>query len=180
MKKTSILVALAVLLIGGFALLAVPQPAYAQTEPPADPTVQAPGPRGPRGGGYLQEYMQAAIAEKLGLTVEELEAKKAEGVTVLQLMQEKNLSVEEFQTLMFEARTQAIDDALAAGAITQEQADWMKTNSPMFNGTGSRGAGPRMGRGRGAGMGTGTCPMQGTGTPMQQGMRMGGRGGWNR
>jgi len=133
---------------------------------------QAPTPGTPSGGGMrggwmmggdtpMSEYMHAALAEKLGLTVEELEAKIAEGTTAWDLAEEKGLTVEEFQAMMLEARTTALAQMVADGTITQEQADWMS----------QRGAG-RMG-------GRGGCPNMtgetGPGTMMRgNGMRGGG------
>ncbi len=62
---------------------------------------------------------------------------------------------------MLDARSQAIDLAVADGTLTQEQADWMNSRGGMmFGGTGrSQGYG-MMGRsgGRMGGFGTGTCP----------------------
>ncbi len=109
---------------------------------------QAPTPEPPQGfggrGGWMMggdtpmsEYMHAALADKLGLTVEELEAKVAEGVTAWQIAEAQGLTVEEFQALMLEARTEALTQMVADGVITQEQADWMS----------QRGAGRMGGRG---------------------------------
>jgi hypothetical protein len=62
---------------------------------------------------------------------------------------------------MTDARTQAIDQAVKAGTLTQAQADWMKTRGGAMNNGGMMGAGQR-GAGRGMrGNGTGdpaTCP----------------------
>lgn len=76
--------------------------------------------------GPLSEYMDAAIAEAFGITVEELQALEDAGQTLKDLAIEQNLTVEEFQAKTEAARTAAIDAALADGAITQEQADLMK------------------------------------------------------
>lgn len=138
-----------------------------------NPTPPAPGQgfgRGMMGGmmggangqyGPMHEYMQAALAEKLGISVDELNAAHADGKTFWDLAEEKGLTAEEAQQAMLDARSAALDAMVADGALTQEQADWMK----------SHGAGMMGGSGRGGCMGQSP---DGTGTPRG---RMGGRGG---
>ena len=108
--------------------------------------------------GILHDVMIAVFAEKLGISVEDLNARLASGETLYSIAIAQGLTVEEFQTLMTDARNQAIDQAIADGTLTQTQADWMKTRSSMMrNGTpGARGAGGARGQ-----FGTGVCP----GTP---------------
>ena len=81
------------------------------------------------GGQYedapLRPYMQAAIAEAFGISVEELQAREEAGDSLSDLAVEQGLTVEQFRDLQSQARTTAINAALEAGAITQEQADWM-------------------------------------------------------
>ncbi|MBN1373248.1 MAG: hypothetical protein JW987_15030, partial [Anaerolineaceae bacterium] len=107
---------------------------------------QAPTPGTPSGSGMggswmmggdtpMSDYMHAALADKLGLTVAELEAKEAEGVTAWQIAEAQGLTVEEFRAMMLEARTTALAQMVADGTITQEQADWMSQR-----GAGSMGA----------------------------------------
>lgn len=109
------------------------------------PTPPAPGQwqgfgRGPMHGideeGPLHDAMVQAMAEKLGLTVDELQAKLDGGTTMWQLAEEKGLSVEDFRAAMDAARTQAIDKAVADGTLTQEQADWMKARGQRGMGAG--------------------------------------------
>ncbi|MHC1781586.1 MAG: hypothetical protein AB9891_02280 [Anaerolineaceae bacterium] len=91
------------------------------------------------GTGLMHDAMVAAFAEKLGLSVDDLNARLTAGETMYDIAAEKGLSVEDFTSLMTDVRASALDDAVAAGTITQEQADFMKT----------RGAGMMGGRGRG-------------------------------
>jgi hypothetical protein len=109
--------------------------------------------------GPMHTYMVAAFAKALGMTTEDLEAEIDAGKTMWQVAQDKGLSVEEFQTLMINARTEALKAAVADGVITQAQADWMLSH---MQGRG----------GAGGGYGPGDCPMGGGGF---------GRGGgrWN-
>jgi hypothetical protein len=136
---------------------------YAQA---TNPPTQVPGTgygygmggRGMRGGmmnqgqaagtqdGILHDGMISVYAQKFGLTVDELNARLAKGETVAQIASSKGLTADEFQTLMAEARSQAIDQAVKAGTLTQAQADWMnQRGAGMANGgRGMRGTG--MGR----------------------------------
>lgn len=140
--------------------------AFAQGQGPANP--QTPGTgygqgmmngRGSRGAGgmgqgfagtqagVLHPDMVAAYAEKLGLTVDELNARLAQGETVAEIAFAQGLTLDQFRTLQVEARAEALDAAVAAGTLTQAQADWMK----------QRGAGMG-GYGRGAGQGRNANP----------------------
>ncbi len=55
------------------------------------------------------------------------------------------MTLDEFRTLMVDVRTQAIDQALADGALTQAQADWLKLHGAgqMAGGQNGRGYGMR-------------------------------------
>lgn len=139
--------------------------AYAQSPTPQTPGsgygYGAMGGRGARGGmaglnaagtqeGLLHDAMIAYFAEKLGITVDELNTRLANGETMAQIAYSKGFTVDQFRTLMTEARNQAIDQALQDGTLTQAQADWMKQH-----GAGNMGGGRGM---RGAGMGRNANP----------------------
>ena len=115
------------------------------------------------GAGWMHEYMAPAVAEQLDLTVEELEALHAEGQTFWQIAEARGYTLEEAQALLADARAVALDAAVAAGTITQEQADWMNTRM---------GSGRMMGQGGCPGMGGGWNNGSSTGAPRG---RMGGR-----
>jgi hypothetical protein len=156
MKKTILIVALVVLALGALGVGV----AFAQGQ-------QTPfafqGPMMQNGGGYLHTYMVAAFAGKLGLTVDDVNARLAAGETMYDIAIAEGTAAEDFPALMTEVRTSALDAAVADGVITQEQADWMKSrgfgHGGMMNGGYS-----------------GTCPMNGTGYSGQRGP--GGMGGW--
>jgi hypothetical protein len=140
---------------------------YAQS-----PTPQAPGPgtgygygmggRGARGGmmgqaavagtqnGLLHDEMIAVYAQKLGISVDDLNARLAKGETMAQIAYSKGLTVDQFSTLMIDARSQAIDQAVKNGTLTQAQADWMKQRGSGMTGAPGPGTGMRGGRGMGA------------------------------
>ena len=140
------------------------------------PTPQAPIPgagygpgmgngRGNRGGmaagqgfgpgsqdGFLHDGMIASFAQQLGITVDDLNARLANGETMAQIALSKGFSADQFTAMMATARSQAIDQAVKAGALTQAQADWMKQRGAGMN---------RAGRGMGI---NGTCPYLSTTT----------------
>ena len=93
------------------------------------------GGAGMHGSGPLADYMHAAMAEALGLSVEDLQARIDAGDTAWDIAAEQGLTTEEFQALMATARQTAIDQALADGVITAEQAE------RMFNGPAGAGMG---------------------------------------
>jgi hypothetical protein len=100
------------------------------------------------GEGILHDYMIAAYAEKLNIPVADLEARHDSGETMAQIALSEGLTIDQFRTLMVEVRTQAINQAVADGTLTQEQANWMQTRGAgqmaggqMGNGRGMRGGG---------------------------------------
>ncbi len=156
MKKTILILSVLAVVAATFG---VSFSAYAQSPTPTTPANPAYGfgGRGNRGGsmmgvsgsgiaaGILHDDMVAFIAGKLGLTVEALNTRLNAGDTVSQIANEKGMTVSEFRILMQEARSQAINKAVAAGTLTQAQADWMKQTGAGVSAGG-------MGRGMGQGM----------------------------
>lgn len=135
MKKTLILL----VAVGVFALtFGAVSNAYAQETTPPMPSFGGRGFRGSFGGfdGPLHDVMSAAIADALGISVDELDAAEAEGKTAWDLAQEQGLTQEEFAILMSEARSAALAQAVADGTITQEQVDAMQSYGAgqQFNG----------------------------------------------
>jgi hypothetical protein len=110
--------------------------------------------------GILHDYMISAYSEALGIPAADLEARLDSGETMAQVALSTGLTLDEFHALMIDVRSQAIDQALSDGVLTQAQADWMKL----------RGAG-QMGAGRGMyGSGQGqfnnpNCPYYNSSTP---------------
>jgi hypothetical protein len=115
------------------------------------------------GQGLLHDYMAPALADAFGLTVEELEALHDSGETLWGYTQEQGISQEEFFSLKQAAHTEALNQAVADGVISQEQADWMQDH---------------MGGAAGFGRGTGECHGNFGSGDYGYGMR-GSRGGWN-
>lgn len=153
MKKNLLVVAglLAVILALGIAGFA-----FAQTQTP--PQTNTPNTYGPgmMGGGYgrgvqggygrgmmangtygpMHEYMEAAFAKALGISQEDLEAKLAAGETMWSVANAQGLSDSQITDLMVNARSEALKNAVAAGAITQEQADWMDAHMDQMQASG--------------------------------------------
>lgn len=137
MKKSWMILGVAVLLAGTIAVaLAGATLVSAQAPTPA--------PQGPisclgRGGqmagtGQMHVYMRAALAEKLGMTVDDLTAQEEAGKTICQVLEEKGYTAEEIVTLMHDARAAALDQMVADGIISQAQADAMKSNGARMMG----------------------------------------------
>jgi hypothetical protein len=164
MKKTILIVALIVLAFGAFGVGTV----FAQdVQPPY-------GGRGPMmggGQGPLHTFMAIEFAKKLDLNVNDINTRIAAGETMYDIALSAGVTAEEFPTVMTEVRGKALDAAVKANVITQEQADFMKSR----------------GFGQGGGMGNGNCPMgndnagfgRGQGQGRGRGMMGGGGGRWN-
>jgi hypothetical protein len=129
------------------------------------------------GQGTLHDYMQQALADKLGIPVADVEAQFDAGVSFYQIALNNQVDPADISTFMEEVRTDAINAALADGVITQAQADWMLVAHGHGMGVGN-GAGRGYGMmGNTAGSGSGVGPCGGTGTPVGTGMQRGGRWG---
>ena len=125
------IVALAALAVVG---LAWARTAYAQTQTPPAPGYRY-GMMGGQYGGYgmmgnwdygpMHDYMVAALAETLNLTPEEVQSRIDNGETPWQIAQAQGLSEEQIQQAMLDAHDKALDKAVEAGLLTQDQADWM-------------------------------------------------------
>jgi len=102
------------------------------------------------GEGPLHVYMIQALAEVFEMDAAKLESRLESGETAYQIALAQGIAAEDIPALLSAARAEALDAAVAAGVISQEQADWMKSR----------------GFGRG-GMGTGTC--DGTGRSQTHG-----------
>ena len=124
------LVASLFLVIPAFAQGATPP---ATSTAPADGTGPVVGGRG-RGHGFghggpwgeagpIHDAMRAALAEALGLSAEDFQARIDAGETPLQIAEAQGLTAAEFMTLKDEARATAIQQLLDDGAITQDEAD---------------------------------------------------------
>ncbi len=100
-----------------------------------------------------KEELKQVVADTLGVTVEEVEAARENG-TMQELIDASGVSAEELEAAVTAARDAMIDEALANGEITAEQAEQLKARDGSHKGEGPDGPGSREGReGRGAGDG---------------------------
>jgi hypothetical protein len=162
MKKTLLIVGLVVLALGVFGVGVV----FAQD---AQPPVGRGSMMG--GGGYggpVHDYVEEALAAKLGITEKDVETALASGKTMYQIALDNGVKEADVAALLTEVHKTAFDKAVADGVITRAQADFMSQrmsangfnnygNCPMQNGQGGQygqGAGYRGGA-RGGMMGGG-------------------------
>lgn len=80
---------------------------------------------GPGVYGPMHEAMFDALAKGLGISRAELDERVAAGETPAQVAAAKGIDAQGFYQIMTEARTTAIEQAVADGTLTQAQADWM-------------------------------------------------------
>jgi hypothetical protein len=113
--------------------------------------------------GPMHDYMIAALAAKLNLTVDELQTKINAGERPYDLAKAQGLTDAQIQELMEQAHDEALKAAVAAGVLTQAQADAMDQLMEQMwqNGGSGRGFGMMGGRG------TGGCPGMGGNLPAQ-------------
>lgn len=176
MKKTMLILTILAVGIGAFAF-AIPASA-------AQPTPVYPG--GGRGGngrggsngggtgvpvqqnvnleGLLSDYMAEYFADFLGITTPELKAREDAGETLMQIGLSLGFTQDAIFDLMIDARVSALNQAVADGLITQEQADWLI--SRLDN--------------RRNGMAAGSCVEDCTAVQQQTQRHPGGRGNWKR
>ena len=105
------------------------------------------GPRGerahPLAGIVDREAVQAAIADTLGISVDELAAAHAEGTTLATLADEQGVSLDDVQAAVQAVVEEAVAQAVADGTITQAQADQILARLAEWPGFGL--GGPRGG-----------------------------------
>jgi hypothetical protein len=138
-KKTVLVVAIVVAALATLGIGAV----YAQGQIPPF-TMPMMG----QGGGWMHDYVEQALADKLGLTEAQVEEKLASGQTMYQIALDAGTAEADIPALLTEVHKVAFDKAVADGVISREQADWMLQrmqgnwtnggvpgNCPMHNGT---------------------------------------------
>jgi hypothetical protein len=158
MKKIVLVTAVIVLALGALGVGVV----FAQGgQPPTTGTI------GQGGYGWMHDYVEQALAAKLGLTEEQVEDQLAAGTAMYQIALDNGIKQEDLASFMNQVHKEAFDKAVKDGVITQERADWMLQrmqnmyqngygagNCPMHNGQAGqfsrgRGMGPGMMWGQG-------------------------------
>lgn len=109
------------------------------------------------GEGPLHTFMVIEWSKKLDLNVNDINTRLAAGETIYDIALSAGVTAEEFPAVMTEVRTNAVNAAVAANVITQEQADWMLSHGQGMHGngtcdgTGAQGGGMHGQRGGGHG-----------------------------
>jgi len=111
--------------------------------------------------GPYHDIMMESFAKALGLTLSQLESRLEIGETMREIFEAEGATWDEFVSIMKEARSAKLEQAVADGTITQEQADFMSSR----------------GWARGFGQGYGSCIAGGIGRPL--GNQRGPQGRWN-
>lgn len=128
---------------------------------PTCPNCDATG-AGQTGSGYLHDYMSAALANALGMDVDEFLARRDAGDTLFDIATELGIDLDTLTDLRIQARQQALEQAYADGVLTEEQYQFMLERA-------------NAGTGMGLGMGTGN----GQGNMQNNGRGQRGGGMWN-
>jgi hypothetical protein len=153
MKKTIVITSLVLLALAVLGIGVV----FAQgTKPPTQ-----------NGYGWMHDYIEQALAAKLGLKEDQVEEQFAAGETMYQIALDSGVKQEDLAAFMNEVHKDAFANAVSNGVLTQQQADWMLQrmqnrggfgmgNCPTLGGQGTfsngRGFGSGMMQNRGAGM----------------------------
>jgi hypothetical protein len=154
MKKTMLIAAVVVAALVVFGVGVV----FAQGSAPYTGN----GPMMQNGGGWMHDYVEQALAAKLGLTEAQVEEQFAAGKTMYQIALDNGIKQENLTDFLNGVHQDAFAAAVKDGVMTQQQADWMLQrmqnrggygtgNCPMHNGQGG-GYGPGMMNGNGRGM----------------------------
>lgn len=163
MKTNLIIVTLVLVVVAALGLTGF---AYAQRPDPSTPYggygmmggYGHMGGFGMMGGSYgpMHTYMLEAFSEAVGLSVDDLENRIQAGESMWDIAASQGYSQEEITGLMEQAHDKALETAVADGALTAEQADWMDERMEQmysgeygFGGCHGNGAGGFQGRGPG-------------------------------
>lgn len=132
--------------------------------------VSAYGRMGMHMGSYFQGSMHEIIAEKLGMTSEELYKARLDGKSIANLLKEKDINADEVVKAVVAEREAALDDMVKEKAITKDQKDLMLKNMKAMvenmieaEGVGLGGAKAGLNRGGGCLMTPGANPGMGRG-----------------
>jgi len=75
--------------------------------------------------GILEDLIHENLAIALGIFPTELAARLDAGETIIEIGLSLDFDLETLSEILTQARTDALDQAVATGLITQEQADWV-------------------------------------------------------
>jgi hypothetical protein len=127
MKKTILIIAL---VVAALAVLGVGVAIAQDVTPP----INGQGPMR-NGEGPLHTFMVVEWSKKLDLNVNDINTRLAAGESMYDIALFTGVTAEEFPAIMTEVRATAVNAAVAANVITQEQADWMLSHGQGMRGT---------------------------------------------
>lgn len=128
MKKALLvmaILALAIVIFGAGFAFAQFRPVAAQALPnyPSYLGTSMMGRGGGHGGyGPIRDYVEQALAEKLGLTEAQIEEQRAAGKSMYQIVLDAGTAEADIPALMESVHKSALEKAVADGALTQPQA----------------------------------------------------------
>ena len=120
------------------------------TSPQSEDGERPNGHRGEHQGIIDREAIKAAVSETLGLSMEEIEAMRADGQSMAEILEAQGVTQEDVHATVQAAVEDAVNTAVSEGTITQEEADQLLERAAEGGfGRGHRG-GHRGGNGLGA------------------------------
>ena len=125
----------------------------------------------------LSNYMPAAMAEVLGLNVDDVNAQLAAGETFYTIALAQGYTADQLSALMTSIRIKAIDLVIADGVLTADQAAFLLNNQYGGNARGNGAGTANMystGNNTGTGICDGTCVPQSTSSVTGGSMRRAG------
>ena len=112
------------------------------TQEQADAIISGEGLRSVMSEIFNADTVKTAVADALGMSVEELDAAQAAGKRLSDIASEQGVALSAVQEAVQAAHKAAITQAVADGLLTQQQADQLQNRGPGFGGRGGFG-GPR-------------------------------------
>jgi hypothetical protein len=113
--------------------------------------------------GWMHEYVEQALAARLGLTQSQVEEQFASGKTLIQIALDHGIKQDDLANFMNDVHKDAFDKAVKDGVLSQQQADSMlQRMQTMTQNRYGPGSCP-MRRGQGAGFGSGMMRNRGAG-----------------
>jgi hypothetical protein len=147
MKKWMIAVAIVSMVsLFGFGVVMAQDTLPGNPVKPSCPNCPFGGP-GYAGNQVLHEDMGSALADVLGISVEDFDAYRQDGKTFYEIAAELNLDLANLSDKLSEVRQEAIEAAFADGALTQDQYEFLMERAQSGN---------RFGGGMVGGMGAGS------------------------
>ena len=127
-----VVVVLAFMVLGATVVLASPV-GQGILEGGAEDSTRPPLERGLLAQIFDREAVQAVVADTLGISVEELQAAKEDGVGLQQLAEAQGVALEDIRAAVEAYKVEAVQDALDNELITADQAEWLLNHDGRLN-----------------------------------------------